>query len=213
MREPDLAMQFEDFEQQAGAAELGIWVFLATEILFFGGLFLAYAVYRSHSPEAFALAGRRLDVTIGTVNTALLLTSSFFMALAVDSAKQGRHRGVFWQLVMTELLGLLFLGLKAKEYSQDLAEHLVPGASCAIQGTDAPPARMFYFIYYAMTGLHALHLSIGLALIFRLIWRSRDGSGTSRSALRVEIVGLYWHFVDAVWVFLYPLLYLMDRHS
>lgn len=212
MRET-LAMQYGDYEQQAESVNLGVWVFLATEVLFFGGLFLSYTIYRVIYPEAFAEAGRRLDVTIGSVNTALLLTSSFFMALAVQAAREGRRKGILLNLALTEILGLGFLVLKAKEYSDDVAQSLVPGMSVAIQGPHAPQARLFYFIYYVMTGLHAVHLTIGLVLIGVLIARARKNEFTPVYHSPVEGVGLYWHFVDAVWIFLYPLLYLMDRHA
>lgn len=196
-----LAVQFEDLEQQANTAALGLWVFLATEILFFGGLFLSYTVYRATYPEAFARAGKELNVVIGTVNTAVLLTSSLFMVLAVEAAKEGKRGRTVLHLTLTELLGLCFLLLKAREYSEDFEKHLMPGTS------------MLYFIYYAMTGLHALHLTIGLALIAVLIIRARRNEFSADYHSPVEVTGLYWHFVDAVWIFLYPMLYLTDRHS
>jgi cytochrome c oxidase subunit 3 len=213
MSEP-VAMQFENITQQNEAATLGIWIFLATEVLFFGGLFLAYTIYRFAYPIGFTLAARKLDVTIGTVNTAILLTSSFFMALAVETSRADRLLRSSVYMLITVILGVSFLALKVKEYSDDFTQSLVPSVRVAIHGEHAAAARLFYFIYYAMTGLHAFHIIIGIGLISVLSIRA------FHRAIRlphqsfhtpVRIVGLYWHFVDAVWIFLYPLLYLLER--
>ena len=158
-------------------------------------------------------AGKALNITVGTVNTALLLTSSYSMALAVQAVRTDRGRRAAGFLAATLSLGLLFMGFKAYEYYDDIQRHLVPGLSVGYSGVHPEVARMLYFIYYAMTGLHALHVTIGLGLITTLLIRSLRGEFSRRYYTPVEVSGLYWHFVDVVWIFLYPLLYLMDRHS
>jgi cytochrome c oxidase subunit 1 len=202
----NLKEQFDDLEQQTQTATLGMWTFLATEVLFFGGLFLAYAVYRTKFPEVFARAGRELDVTIGTANTAVLLTSSYSMALAVHWIGQEKVKRTFIALLTTLGLGIVFLCLKAREYYDDAQKHL-------IQNAGNSPTRLFYAIYYGMTGLHAIHVTIGLIVIAVLALRTRRGRFSKAYFTPVEVTGLYWHFVDLIWIFLYPLLYLMDRHS
>jgi cytochrome c oxidase subunit 3 len=208
-----LAEQFDDLEQQKTTATLGMWAFLATEILFFGGLFFAYTVYRITYPHAFVRAGRELNVTVGTINTAILLTSSYFVALAVHSIQKGKKNKAFFYLAATWILGFSFLGLKAYEYYDDFEKNLVPTIHVAIEGADAPAARLFYFIYYAMTGLHAIHMIIGLVIIAIIAHRTLKGFYSNNYYNQVEIGGLYWHFVDLIWIFLYPLLYLMDRYT
>lgn len=203
--------QFTTLEQQFSAATLGMWVFLATEVLFFGGMLLSYVVYRVSYPEIWRQAGRELNVTIGSINTAVLLTSSFFMALAVRAAQLGKRRQTTVQLAATWALGASFLLLKSYEYYDDARRHLVPNSTFAFHSATAPLMKLFYFIYFALTGLHALHLTIGLgviAVIARRVQRGRYPAGWRNP---VEVAGLYWHFVDLVWIFLYPLLYLMDR--
>jgi cytochrome c oxidase subunit 3 len=206
-----LKVQFDDMEQQKEAASLGIWIFLATEVLFFGALFMGYTVYRLTYPELFAKAGKELNITIGTLNTVILLTSSYFMALAVHSiqktAEENQSRRCATYLWITWILGFSFLALKGYEYYDDIEKHLIPGA------TDSPEASLLYFIYYAMTGLHATHLTIGLGVVAVMAIRTMRGEFSSDYHTPVEVTGLYWHFVDIVWIFLYPLLYLMDRHS
>ncbi|HWA11042.1 MAG TPA: cytochrome c oxidase subunit 3 family protein [Opitutaceae bacterium] len=199
---------YGDPAQRAAARQLGMWLFIATEVLLFGGLFVSYALYRSAYPAAFADGSRRLDFGIGTLNTAILLTSSLGMALADHAARNGRKRLVRRCLLATWLLGAAFLGLKFFEYHQKFAEHLVPGRFFRPDGGGAPQLQLFFFLYFALTGLHAAHMLIGLAVIAWLGWRARDRSGTDPLPA-VEIGGLYWHFVDCVWVFLYPLLYLI----
>ncbi len=208
-----LAEQFADHEQQQEAASLGLWTFLATEILFFGGLFMAYIAYRVAYPGIFARAGRELNIVIGTLNTAVLLTSSFFMALAVRASQLSKRRQTVAFLGITWLLGVIFLALKAYEYHDDIEKHLVPSANVALQGSGSEIARLFYYIYYAITGLHALHLTIGLGVILYIMKRAQRGEFSMAYHTPVELTGLYWHFVDLVWIFLYPLLYLMDRYS
>ena len=206
-----LAEQFEDLPQQQEAATLGMWTFLATEILFFGGLFLSYIVYRSNYPHEFAEASRHTLVLFGTVNTAILLTSSLTMALAVHAAQRGDNKWLVRFLLITVFLGLGFLGVKGLEYREDLAEHLLPGRSFTSELSH--PAQIFWFLYWAMTGLHALHVLIGVGLISVMAWLARRLKFSPEYHTPVEVTGLYWHFVDIVWIFLYPLLYLIDRYS
>jgi cytochrome c oxidase subunit III len=200
---------FTDATQRSVAQHLGMWTFIATEILFFGGLFACYAIYRASYPEAFAAGSHRLDLWIGTINTAVLLTSSVCLALADDAVKRNRRMMLRWCLAGTWLLGALFLGLKFFEYHEKFREHLVPGAGFLPEGGAPPQMQLFFLLYFAMTGLHAVHMLIGLALIGWLSWRAAHGRLTPGSAAPVEMTGLYWHFVDCVWVFLYPLLYLI----
>jgi cytochrome c oxidase subunit 3 len=204
--------QFDDAEQQVEASTLGMWTFLATEILFFGGLFLVYTVYRLAYPQAFAEASNHLDVVLGAVNTAVLIGSSLTMVLAVHSARIGSRRGLILFLLATLVLGGIFLGIKGVEYAHKFHEHLVPGADFRFTGADPRHAAIFFSIYFAMTGMHALHMIIGAGLILTLVgmaWRRRF---SPEYFTPVEMVGLYWHFVDIVWIFLFPLLYLIGRH-
>ncbi len=201
---------YVDAEQRTEANHLGMWTFLATEILFFGGLFAAYTIYRWAYPEAFAAGSHKCDFWIGTANTAVLLTSSLFMALADLAAKAGDRRSVRIHLLVTWLLGAAFLALKMVEYHQKYVEHLIPGPHFEFPG--APPqTQLFIFLYFAMTGLHAVHMFFGLGAIGWLLRLNRRGYFTPTRHDPVSIVGLYWHFVDCIWVFLYPLLYLIGR--
>jgi len=188
--------------QQAEAATLGIWVFLATEVLFFSGMLLAYTVLRHAYPEGFAEAGRETKIVIGSVNTAVLLTSS---------AKAGHRKLLTILLIATAALGLVFVGLKGVEYSQEYAEHLVPGLNFSLDGPHAHAIELFYFLYFALTGIHALHLSIGIVIVGIMAWRASHGAFGPTYHTPVEVTGLYWHFVDLVWIFLYPLIYLNGR--
>ena len=210
---PALAHHFDNLEQQQEASTLGMWVFLLTEILFFGGLFVVYTIYRSWYPAAFASASHHLDVPLGTINTAVLIGSSLTMALAVHSAQLNSRRGIVVFIVLTMLLGSVFLGIKAVEYSHKFHEHLVPGANFEFpEPALAPPAQIYFSLYFTMTGLHALHMVVGMGLmIWMLIWAKKGILGNGYYS-PVEIVGLYWHFVDIVWIFLFPLLYLIGLH-
>ena len=210
---PALAHQFDDLAQQREAATLGMWVFLVTEILFFGGLFAVYLVYRNWYPEAFAAASHELDVTLGTINTAVLIGSSLTMALAVHAAQLGRRRQLLAFLVVTMILGAVFLGIKGVEYQHKFHEHHVPGLSFVFEAPHAPQAEIFFSLYFVMTGLHALHMVIGLGIMAVMLWLAWGGSITPEYYSPVEISGLYWHFVDIVWIFLFPLLYLIGRHG
>jgi len=201
-----VAEQFDDLPQQREASTLGMWTFLATEILFFGGLFLGYITYRSAYPQAFAEASRHTVVLLGTVNTAILLTSSLFMALAVRAAQLNRQRGIVFYLLLTVFLGVCFLGVKGYEYHEDLQEHLLPGRSFR---TGLPPqGQIFWFLYWAMTGLHAVHVTIGVGLLSVVTVGAWQGRFSDRYHNPVEISGLYWHFVDLVWVFVFTCFYL-----
>ena len=209
---PELQHHFDTADQQREASSFGMWVFLVTEILFFGGLFLAYTIYRHTYPHAFAEASRHLDITLGTLNTAVLIVSSLTMALAVWSAAVGRRKAIIVFLIVTMILGATFLGVKAVEYSHKFHDHLVPGPSFHFPGPDARPAEIFFSLYFTMTGLHALHMIIGIGLLTALVLQARKGRYTPGYHTPVEVTGLYWHFVDIVWIFLFPLLYLIGRH-
>jgi cytochrome c oxidase subunit 3 len=199
-----------------------MWVFLATEVMFFGGLLTAFAAYRTTSPEAVALASRHLNVLLGCVNTVVLLTSSLTMAMAVRAAQLGAHRQLVRWLVLTMVLGTVFLGIKAVEWTSDYHEKLIPGWNFQVPDHDRSlvelekldPRRMemFFVLYFFMTGLHALHLIIGIALLGVMAYLSWKRWFSGAGAVQIEVAGLYWHFVDVVWVFLYPLLYLIEVH-
>ena len=207
-----VAHQFDDREQQQEAGRLGMWLFLATEILFFGGLFTAYMVLRWKWPEAFALASTQMDVTLGGINTAVLLTSSLTMALAVRASQLGKRKGATALVGATLLFGLVFLGIKAIEYHHKFVEGLFPGAGFRFEGALGRQVESFFSLYFMMTGLHALHMIVGVGIMTWLavtIWRGRYSPAYYAP---VEISGLYWHFVDIVWIFLFPLLYLIHPH-
>jgi len=215
---PGLAHHFESYEQQRESASLGMWIFIAQEIMFFGGLFIAYAVYRHMYPDGFAAASAELDVKLGTFNTVVLIGSSLTMALAVRAAQLGRSKASAWFLIATMALGTTFLGVKGIEYHHKYVEHHIPGPSFQFTGehhgqpVPANQARIFFGLYFGMTGLHALHMVIGLGLLLWLLYHTRKGRFTPDNYNYVEGVGLYWHFVDIVWIFLFPLLYLIGRH-
>jgi cytochrome c oxidase subunit 3 len=210
---PGLAHHFESLEQQTEAATLGMWVFLVTEVLFFGGLFLVYTVYRSLYPDAFIAASHDLDVTLGTINTGVLITSSLTMALAVHAAQLGRRKTLMLFLVATMILGSVFLGIKSLEYYHKFVEHLIPGPAFEFTKEYLRNAQLFFSLYFLMTGLHAVHMIIGLGImLWMLIW-AWNGTITKEYFSPIEISGLYWHFVDIVWIFLFPLLYLIGRHG
>ncbi len=206
------AHQFDDLEQQHEASWIGMWVFLATEIMFFGGMFMGYILYRSLYPAAFAGASDRLDVWLGGINTAVLISSSFTMALALHAAEMGKRRPLVCLLVFTAVLGLAFLGIKFSEYYVKFEEHLIPGSSFVYEERLVGPAQIFFSFYFAMTGMHALHMIVGIGLLSYLIVHSLRGRFSAAYHTPVELIGLYWHFVDIVWIFLFPLLYLVGRH-
>ena len=210
---PALAHHFDNLAQQQEAATLGMWVFLLTEILFFGGLFLVYTIYRTWYPDAFAAASHHLDIPLGTINTAVLIGSSLTMALAVRSAQIDSRMGIMVFIALTMILGGVFLGIKGVEYSHKFHEHLVPGPDFQFERPFAQPAQIFFSLYFVMTGLHALHMIIGMGLMAWMLWWAYNGAFANGYYSPVEIVGLYWHFVDIVWIFLFPLLYLIGRHG
>jgi len=229
-----LQHHFENMEQQREAGTLGMWVFLVTEIMFFGGMFLAYTLYRTAYPASFASASNHLDITLGAFNTGVLILSSFTMAMAVYFTQVGKLRPQVLCLVATLLLGITFLGVKAVEYHDKYEDRLIPGSLIpgrsfgpAVQeegqpvdhhklhllpGATVKQVELFYWIYFAMTGMHALHMIIGAGLLTFLIIFSLKGRFDPEYHSPVEVVGLYWHFVDIVWIFLFPLLYLLGRH-
>ena len=210
--QPAAAHQFESLSHQQEVSILGMWVFLVTEILFFGGLFLTYTVYRHWYPSAFAAASHEMIVWAGTLNTVVLITSSLTMALAVHAAQAGERRTLIVFLVATMVLGCVFLGVKAFEYRTEFLERHIPGPGFKFEGEYAPQAQIFFSLYFTMTGLHALHMIIGLGVMAVMVWWSWRGVITARYSSPIEISGLYWHFVDIVWIFLFPLLYLVGRH-
>ena len=230
---PALQHHFENMEQQREAGTLGMWVFLVTEIMFFGGMFLAYTLYRSTYPDAFASASNHLDITLGAVNTSVLILSSFTMAMSVYFTQIGKQRPQVLCLILTIILGLTFLGIKAVEYRAKYEDRLIPGQ--LIPGRSFGPevahegevdehklhlvgsanvrqVELFYWIYFAMTGMHAVHMIIGAGLLIFLLIFSIKGRYGPEYHSPVEVIGLYWHFVDIVWIFLFPLLYLLGRH-
>jgi cytochrome c oxidase subunit 3 len=210
---PALAHHFDNLEQQAEAASLGMWVFLLTEILFFGGAFLVYTVYRHMYHDAFVVASHSLDVTLGTINTAVLIGSSLTMALAVHAAQTGSKRLIQIFLVLTMVLGCIFLGIKSIEYAHKFHEHHVPGPYFEFDAKYVREAQIFFSLYFVMTGLHALHMIIGIGVMLVMLWRASRGEFSPEYYVPIEVTGLYWHFVDIVWIFLFPLLYLIGRHG
>jgi cytochrome c oxidase subunit 3 len=211
---PSVAVQFDDAAQQRDTATFGMWIFLATEVLFFGGLFLGYTVYRLAYPQAFQEAGRHTLLLFGTVNTAVLLVSSYCMALAVRSAELEQRWKTCGFLLLTAALAAAFLGIKGVEYAHEIHEGLLPGAHFHIEGVaDRRQAEMFFYLYFVLTGFHALHVTIGLGLIVLFAFRTLGAVNLARFATSVDVLGLYWHFVDLVWIFLFPLIYLLGRSS
>ncbi len=206
------AHHFVDAEQQRGAATLAMWVFLASELMFFGGLFTGYVYYRVVHPEAFAVASGHLDVVLGAVNTAVLLTSSLTMVMAVHRAAGGDRRGIIRYLAATCLLGVVFLGIKAFEYAHKAEEHLVPGRAFSLDTPWADGAEIFFGFYFVMTGVHAAHMIIGIGVLAVLAWQASRNAYSPAYYTPIETAGLYWHFVDIIWIFLFPLLYLVERH-
>jgi cytochrome c oxidase subunit 3 len=209
---PALAHHFENLGEQKEASSLGMWIFIAQEVMFFGGLFLAYTVYRNLYPAAFAEASHHLDWKLGGINTAVLILSSLTMALAVRAAALGHRKQIVLFLIATVILGSVFLGVKVVEYGDKFEHHLVPGSHFQFPGPHARPAQIFYSLYFAMTGLHAVHMIIGIPILLYLAFRAWRGGYGPAYHTPVEMTGLYWHFVDIVWIFLFPLLYLVGPH-
>jgi cytochrome c oxidase subunit 3 len=208
---PFLQHHFEDLAQQHEASILGMWMFLATEILFFGGVLAAYTIYRVMYPAGWAAGAHHQNVPVGTANTAVLLGSSLTMALAVYYAQLGRRLKTVAMIILTLILGFVFLGVKAYEYHAHYVEGLLPGAHFTYTGEHAGQVQMFMTFYFGMTGLHALHMVIGAGLLVWIAWRAWKGHFGPEYYGPVEVMGLYWHFVDIVWIFLFPLLYLIHQ--
>jgi cytochrome c oxidase subunit III len=252
-----VAHHFDTAEQQAESGKLGMWIFLATEILLFGGLFCAYAVYRSNHPEIFVYAHRFLDTSLGAINTAVLICSSFTMALAVRAAQLGRRKELLGLLAATIALAACFLGIKAIEYNHKWKEGLLwgkyfhaklegsaapavpraapapvanpeerslippaaigprglarPGQAALAEGPEGPPhdVQVFFAVYFLMTGLHAVHVIVGMILLSLMMVRAGRGEFGPSYFTPVDLTGLYWHLVDLIWIFLFPLLYLI----
>ena len=189
-----------------------MWLFLITEVLFFGGLFLAYMLYRVWYPAAWAEASRELDIVLGAFNTAVLIGSSLTMALGVRAAQTGKQRATVGWVLATMALGLVFLVVKYFEYKEKFEHHHVPGPDFAFPGPQEGPAEIYFSLYFLMTGLHATHMVIGFAIMAVIAWMAHKKRFTPEWYTPVEISGLYWHFVDIVWIFLFPLLYLLGAH-
>lgn len=203
-----LAHHFETLPQQRETNILGMWAFLASEVLFFGALFAVYMLYRSAYPATFEAASHHLDPIRGTLNTFILLTSSLTVALSVRAAEARNRRSMVVLMVITAVLGVLFLGIKGTEYYTEFEEHLIPRLDFVWAGADARQAELFFTIYFIMTGLHALHMIIGVFVLIVMIYFAWRGF-YAVDPMPVERFGLYWHFVDVVWIFLFPLLYLI----
>ena len=211
--DPHLQHHFVALEQQHEASTLGMWAFLITEVVFFGGLFTLFSVYVSIHPEGFAEGSKHLDLLLGTTNTAVLIGSSFTMAMAVKSAQLGKQKPLLAFLGLTMFLGCVFLGIKGIEYAHKFEQHLVPGSAFSFDSPEARHVQLFFSFYFAMTGLHALHMVVGVGILTWLLVHSARGRFTPSYSWPVEVSGLYWHFVDIVWIFLFPLLYLVARHA
>jgi cytochrome c oxidase subunit III len=209
---------FADLGQQREVNLLGMWVFLTSEVMVFGALFTGYAVYRNAYPHDFASASRHLNLLIAAINTVVLLTSSLTMALSVRAAQVGQRRALLTCLLLTAALGTTFMGLKAVEYYSDYLDELVPGlafqpAEWTARGDDPRHVQLFLMFYYILTGLHAVHLTIGIAVLLVITGFAYRGTFSPEYYVPVEAWGLYWHFVDLVWIFLLPLLYLIGTHN
>jgi cytochrome c oxidase subunit III len=211
---PALQHHFDTLEQQLHASQFGMWVFLVTEVLFFGGLFMAYILYRIWYPQMYVAASSHLDIKLGAFNTVVLIGSSLTMAFAVRSAQTGEapRKQVFW-LVATMFLGAVFLGVKVVEYGDKITHHLVPGPHFQFAEPFGQTAQLYFSLYFAMTGLHAIHMIIGLGIMTVITLQAAKGKFSPAYYTPVEVAGLYWHFVDLVWIFLFPLLYLIGGNT
>ena len=210
---PKLQHHFETMQQQKEASTLGMWLFLLTEVLFFGGLFFAYLLYRMWYFEAFAEASRTIQIWPGLINTAVLIGSSLTMALGVRAAQTSQRSATVRWLILTIILGLVFLGIKVYEYADKFEHHHVPGANFISDSPWAAQEQIFFSLYFTMTGLHALHMIVGVVMMSIITWMAHKGKFDSTYYTPVEMAGLYWHFVDLVWIYLFPLLYLVERHN
>ena len=213
-----LQHHFADMEQQRETSTFGMWMFLLTEIMFFGGLFCAYLVYRASYYQAFVEGSGKMNIWLGATNTAVLICSSLSMALAVRAAQTGKRKLMAMLLVITIIFGFGFLGIKAIEYHEHWENHEFPGPSFHFQtgnpnhpATDPVHTEIYFSLYWAMTGLHALHMIIGIGLVAWIMFAGLAGAYGPLYYSPVENVGLYWHFVDLVWIYLFPLLYLISK--
>ncbi len=202
---------FDTLQQQHEASTLGMWIFLITEVMFFGGLFMAYMLYRVWYPTAWSEGSSELDIVLGGFNTVVLIGSSLTMAFAVRSAQTGRRHGTMLWLVLTMALGMTFLVVKFFEYKHKWDLNHIPGPNFQFEGPEAPHVQIFLSLYFMMTGLHALHMVIGFGILSWILWMAYKDRFSPEWYTPVEMSGLYWHFVDIVWIFLFPLLYLVDR--
>ena len=222
LHSPALLHHFATEEQQRNASNFGMWIFLGTEVMFFGGLFVSYLIYRLWYFGDFGAASKSIDATLGATNTAVLICSSLTVVLAIWGAQIASRKLMIGSLILTMLFGLAFLGIKGKEYKDKFEEHHVPGASFSFENVPIPGhpdqyanprhAQIFFALYFIMTGLHALHMIVGLGIFTWLLVMAWKGRFTPEYHTPLEVGGLYWHFVDIVWIYLFPLLYLIDRH-
>jgi cytochrome c oxidase subunit 3 len=217
---PELRHHFATVEQQRDSAALGMWLFLATEIMFFGGLFCAYLIYRLWYFNEFAVGSRSLNLLMGAANTVVLICSSLTVAMGVRAAQLGKRKLLVVLLLLTLVFGLVFLGVKGVEWHEKWEKHHIPGASFNAsdlarenpqQPIDQNHEQIYFSLYFVMTGVHALHMVIGIWLFAVLTWYAWKGRYTPEYHTPIELGGLYWHFVDVVWIYLFPLLYLIDR--
>lgn len=208
---PRVEHQFEDMPQQYEAAHMGMWTFLATEVLFFGGFFISYVVYRHFYGSEFIIGVKHTLILNGTINSCLLLTSGLTMALAVQAATENRTRVLVPLLLVTLFLGLGFLTCKGLEYREDILDKVVPGAT--FDPSLPLHTQIFFWLYWGMTGLHTIHMIVGVSLLAVMTMMAAKRRFSANYYTPLEMVGLYWAFVDIVWIFLYPLLYLIGRHT
>lgn len=211
-RELELREQFRTPEHQRETAMTGIWIFLITEVLLFSALFTAFTVYRLSAPQAFDLGSKDMEIVLGGINTAVLLCSSYTMALAVYNAEQGKERLLILFLILTMILGAIFLGIKFTEYYMHYKDHKVPAFWFEESSPQATRIQMFFVFYFIMTGLHAVHMMVGLGILGVLLFRTVLGNLTAKYHTPIEVGALYWHFVDIVWIFLYAIFYIPGLH-
>lgn len=229
---PYLRHHFNSMDQQNDATRFAMWLFLLTEVMFFGGMFVAYMIYRNWYYVSFVAASHQLSVPMGGINSAILITSSFTMALGVWCAQMHRKAGLIFFLIITLVLGIVFLGIKAGEYKEKFEKHHYPGSHYSVQSflnpasdpvavaakdkplplDEARRTELFFSLYFAMTGMHVLHMIVGMGILIFVIFQARLGAYTTGHTAFVEYFGMYWHFVDVIWIFLFPLLYLINRH-
>lgn len=211
MSQAHLHFQYEDLEHQSDTALDGMWLFLAQEVLFFGALFFAWMLNRHFHPLGYQRAAEQTDLLIGSINTVLLITSSAVYTAGIGFIRLDDRRRLLQCCVVTALLGLAFLGLKGLEWHEDLDKHMSPGRYFGLNGADAGGAQLFWVFYWVATVLHAIHMLVGVALLAWLVPRIRNGTYSAAWHTPVEVIGLYWSFVDVVWLILYPLIYLVGR--